>query len=222
MSVTEVNPSDHDQYSQYRAVCMSAVSTMVLGIISVPAILFSKLLFVPVFGIGLGVYALVQLKKHRDELTGVNLARIGLAICIVVLVTGTTYSGYIYATEVPDGYQRISFEVLKPEPGSRAPIPQSALALNGQRVFVKGYVHPGVTKRKGIKQFVLVPDMKTCCFGGQPALTDMIEVTLEDPLRVDYSYSKRRLAGVLRVSGQPKSVAGLEGVYYHLEADYAR
>lgn len=222
MSVTEVNPTDHDPYSQYRAVCMSAVSTMVLGIISIPAILFSKLLILPVLGIGLGLYALIQLRKHRDELTGLNLARIGLAICIVVLVTGTSYSGYVYATEVPDGYERISFSLLKPEPGSRTLIPSSALELNGQRVFVKGYVHPGVSSRKGIKQFVLVPDMKTCCFGGQPALTDMIEVTLEDPLRVNYSFAKRRLAGVLRVSPQPKNVAGLEGVYYHLEADYVR
>ena len=64
--------------------------------------------------------------------------------------------------------------------------------------------------------------MKTCCFGGQPALTDMIEVTLQDPLRVDFSYGRRKLGGILKVSPNKKGVAGLDGVYYQLDADYVR
>ena len=87
---------------------------------------------------------------------------------------------------------------------------------------MKGYVHPGVDRRRGIRQFILVPDMKTCCFGGQPKLTDMIEVTLSDPHRVNFSYTRRKLAGVLKVTPFKKTVTGLDGVYYQLDADYVK
>lgn len=210
------------EYAQYRAICMSAVTTAILGIISIPAILFSKLLVLPFVGMIIGLYAMLQLRRRSDELTGSRIAKIGLLMCTTILITGTAYSSYVYATEVPEGFSRITFSELQPDEGSPLPIPESALSLDGQRIFVKGYVHPGVTRRKGIKQFVLVPDMKTCCFGGQPKLTDMIEVTLKDPLRVNYSYSQVKLAGTLKVSPIKKAVSGLDGVYYQLDAEYVR
>jgi hypothetical protein len=64
--------------------------------------------------------------------------------------------------------------------------------------------------------------MGTCCFGGQPKLTDMIQVTLADPLRIKYSYQRRKLAGVLKVDRRLKPISGLKGVYYQLEADYVK
>ncbi len=64
--------------------------------------------------------------------------------------------------------------------------------------------------------------MGTCCFGGQPALTDMIEVTLRDPLRAKFSYQRRKIAGVFSVDKTLKEVSGLTGVYYQLDADYLR
>jgi hypothetical protein len=70
-----------------------------------------------------------------------------------------------------------------------------------------------------LKSFVLVPDLATCCFGGQPALTDMIEVTLDDPLLANYSISCRSLTGVLEVDDEIKPITGLGGVYYRLKAD---
>jgi hypothetical protein len=82
-------------------------------------------------------------------------------------------------------------------------------------------VYPG-DKRKDLRQFILVPDKGTCCFGGNPKLTDMIEVTLQDSLRVNYSFRKRGLAGTLRVDTTTKPVNGLGGVYYQLEADYVQ
>jgi hypothetical protein len=80
-------------------------------------------------------------------------------------------------------------------------------------------VYPGSQTEK-LKKFVLVPDMKTCCFGGQPKLTDMIEVTLKDPLRVDFSYKRRGIGGVLKVHKSMQSRQQLTGVVYELQADY--
>ena len=96
-----------------------------------------------------------------------------------------------------------------------------AIELDGDRVFVKGYVFPGGQK-ENLKQFVLVPDMGTCCFGGEPKLTDMIEVTLQEPLRVDFSYRKRKLGGTLKVDSKLKPVSGVNGVYYQLDVDYLK
>jgi hypothetical protein len=228
LQISAMNASDQitqapEQYLQYRAVSLSAVTTLILGIISLPALLFSKLLILPAIGLLVGVYSVIHLGRRRHEFVGLNMARIGLALSALVLLGGSAYTGYVFATEVPDGYTRISFEALQPDVNHpQMPIPPAALELNGKRVFVKGYVHPGVDRRSGIKQFVLVPDMKTCCFGGQPKLTDMIEVTLQDPQRISYSFARRKLAGVLRVTPYKKQVAGLDGVYYQLDAEYVR
>jgi hypothetical protein len=132
------------------------------------------------------------------------------------------YHSVVYATEVPEGYTRINFEVLQPDerkPNQR--ISDRAKTLNGDRVFVKGYVYPDGQQR-GIKRFVLVRDLGTCCFGGQPKLTHMIEVTLKDPIRIEYTMRKRRLGGILQVNEKLKPVQGLGGVYFQLAADYLR
>ena len=100
-------------------------------------------------------------------------------------------------------------------------MPRRAFELNGKRVFIKGYVLPG-DQQYGIKRFILVPDMGTCCFGGNPKLTDMIEVTLRDPLRVDYALRKRKLAGVFQVDGKLRPASGGRGVVYRLDADFVR
>ena len=41
--------------------------------------------------------------------------------------------------------------------------------------------------------------MGTCCFGGEPKLTDMIEVKLEGSLAIEYARRKRKLAGTFKV-----------------------
>ena len=67
---------------------------------------------------------------------------------------------------------------------------------------------------------MLVPDMGTCCFGGQPKLTDMIQVTLQDPMRTKYSYARRSLGGTFRLAASSTDNVGT--VIYHLDADYAK
>jgi hypothetical protein len=223
MSTSTSSFHSQEEYLRYRSLSVLAIVTVVLAIIGLPALVFPQLLILPSIGAVLGLYGVVRINRRRDELTGIRLAWAGLITSVLVLVVGAGYSSYIYAHELPAGYLRITYDQLQPDPAfPQLPIPPSALQLNGQRIFVKGYVHPGVDRRSGIRQFVLVPDMKTCCFGGQPALTDMIEVKLREPLRVDFTYRRRKLGGILSVSPNKKSVAGLDGVYYQLDADYLR
>lgn len=218
------NFEKEDQYLEYRALSMAAVATIILAIMSLPALLLPSLLVLPAIGIVIGIYAVMTLRSRQQEYVGYKLAVGGLLASLAIFTSGGGYAIYDYSTEVPEGYQRISFKQLQPDKinAPQFPIPPAAVKLDGTRVFVAGYVHPGLDRRRGIKQFVLVPDMKTCCFGGQPELTDMIEVTLKDPMRIDYSYARRRLAGTLKVSPFKKPVSGLDGVYYQLECDYVR
>ena len=208
----------HD-YEQYRALSMSAVASLVLGLISIVGLAFPALLVIPLGGTLFGFYALHSVRKKSAELTGSGLALTGTILCGVFFMSGLTLATVIYLTEVPEGYQRISFLELQPDAERpHVPVSSRALELDGQKVFVKGYIYPG-DRRENLKQFVLVPDMKTCCFGGQPKLTDMIEVSLRDPLTTDWAPTRRKLSGVLKVDTRKKPVSGLDGVYYQLEAD---
>jgi hypothetical protein len=201
---------------------MAAVAAVMLGVISLPSMLFPRLLFIPVVGIGLATFALRTLRRRRNELTGRGLAIAGMAISVFSLVGGAAIATTVYVTEVPEGYHRISFEQLQPDkhnPG--LPVSEAALELNGQKVFIKGYIYPA-DRTSELKRFILVPDMGTCCFGGQPKLTDMIEVTLRDPHRARFSFQRRKIGGVLQVDTQLKEINGLTGVYYQLDADYIR
>lgn len=218
-SMTTLNDNE---YTQYRALSVSAIVTFILGVLSLAALLFTPLLVLSAIGMIVGLFAVLTCTKRRDELSGERFAKIGLTLSVFTLVVGSLWAAYVYVTEVPEGYQRISFFQLQPDERSRLPIPPEAVELNGKKVFVKGYIHPGLPTKKNIKTFVLVPDMGTCCFGGQPKLTDMIEVELEGDLRTDYNMVRRKLAGTLTVSPQKKPVSGLDGVYYRLSADYVR
>lgn len=225
---------DDGQYDQYRTLSVSAVGALILGMMSLSALLFPTLLVIPAIGTALGLYAVWTVTARRDELTGRPVAVVGLALSAMLLVGGTALHWWVNRIEVPEHYQgkEITFWQLQPEEdidmqylaqlkrsNVPVPLPQQAMQLDGQEVFITGYVYPGAQK-EGLKKFVLVPDMKTCCFGGQPKLTDMIEVKLKEPLTVDFSYRRRGLGGVLRVHSDMQAREQLTGIVYQLDADY--
>jgi hypothetical protein len=212
-----------EEYLTYRAMSSVAVVSFAFGILSVVSLLNTALGIVPFMGMVLGIRAIRSIRRRPDELTGTAFARAGLGLSLVFLLGSWGVAGFEYATEVPEGYERISYSQL--QPGSdQSPdgIPQSALDLNGKQVFIKGYVYPFslTSTEEPLKTFVLVRDNGTCCFGGTtPKLTDMIQVTLTDPLRLTYTPYVHKLAGTFRVD--PTAVNGLGAVLYQLEADHA-
>ena len=235
MTRVEVEPDvvyDDDVYDEqdadiapYRALSRAAVLSLFLALLSLTALLFPTLLVLPAAGLVIGLVARRNLKRYPEELTGRVPAFLGTFGCLGLLVGGAIMHTYIYYTEVPQGYTRITYAQLQPTetlPGTDVPrLPEQ---LDGKRVFIKGYVHPGVASMGRIKKFILVPDMGTCCFGGQPKrLTDMIEVTLKTPKGIHYSTRKRRLGGTFHVHYDLHQVAGgLQGGFYELTADYVK
>lgn len=211
-------------YDQYRAISFGAVVTMTLGGLSIPALFLAHLnaiLLTPAaLGVLVGAFTVLRLRGMQDEYIGIGYARTGLAVSALSLGIGSFFAIYTYATEVPEGYERISFSDLQPVAGRQdIPFSPKAEELTEKKVFVKGYVYPD-GQTKNIKRFVLVPDMGTCCFGGQPKLTDMIQVTLRDPLHTEYSYSRRCFAGTFRLGAASADKVG--NVIYHLDADYTK
>ena len=207
----------------YRSVCKSAVLTLVFAIFSASAWLSSAFLVFPLLGVLVGAYALVQFRRYPEELTGRPMATLGLGVSVVALVGGVAWHAYCYQTEVPPNYERISFRVLRPESGTSRPYAAATEALDGQRVFIKGYVRPSDLK-KNLKNFILVGDFGQCCFGGSPKMTDVIAVSLQNDLTVDYSWRLRHIGGTFRLNRNPRRIAekDVPQVVYTIEADYLK
>ena len=142
---------------------------------------------------------------------------VGIALAVIFWGCGAGRQFYVFATELPEGYERISYAELQPQeydPPDK--VPPDALALDGKRVFIKGYVYPG-QRMEGITQFLLVRDQGTCCFGGNPKITDRIQVSLADPHGFAFSSGLFKMAGTFRIEREAKAVDGPGGVFYHLD-----
>ena len=218
--------AEFDQYESeevsYRSLNRAALMSLIVGGLSLLSFLFSTLIAVGVVGVVLALTGLSQIRKYPLEYSGAAVAKLGLILSLVAIVGGTGWHSYVYATEVPEGFERVSWYELQPvREHPELPFSPRAMELDGKPVFVKGYIYPDDTLGER-QQFVLVPDMGTCCFGGQPKLTDMIEVTLDEPLRVTYSRKQQKLAGILEVDQRLKRVDGLDGVYFRLKASYLK
>lgn len=203
----------------YQSVSRAAIASLVLGVLGLSAFSIWPLVALPLLGVVLAIIALRGFQKYPEELLGKPLAVAGLILCGLTTIGAPAYHRYVYMTEVPDGYARVEFESLKSKLGQPDVPPADALALDGKQVFIKGYIHPTSMDTMLAKRFVLVPDLGTCCFGGQPPLTHMIEVSLTGDQHAQKSYRRQRLAGTLHVNPYMKPVDGLTGVFYQLQAD---
>jgi hypothetical protein len=225
--------TDDEETLQYRALQTGALIGLVLGVASVFVVITAVNSFggallvapIPLIGIVMSLRALAAIRRHPDQYTGAPLAKIGLALSLLFLVFGVGYGGYIYATEVPDGYQRISFGEMKPDELQERGgviVPPEIAELEGKKIFIKGYMRPdSVTVQRGIDRFLLVRDNNQCCFGDMSKVKyyDQILVALVGDKRVDYSQGVYRIGGTLHIEpeyaapGSPKPVFSLKADY---------
>jgi hypothetical protein len=207
------------EFEAYRTVSAAAVVACVLGIVSITALAdYWALKAIPVMGLVAGLVASRQIAKYPDELSGRKAALIGVALSAVFLTFGSGLSWWTYVAELPDGYERIGYEMLKPVAAAPNAPPPEAVALDGRRVFIKGYMYP-TDQTEGVRRFVLCRDNGDCCFGGQPPKSDMVFVELVDPLDTKFTSQVRKVAGTFRVAGMRSSEVK-QDVFYRLEADY--
>jgi hypothetical protein len=224
-----------DDEFEYRPLSTGAIASLVLGALSLPIFIASRDSFesclaftpLPLAGLAIGVWSLAKMRANPDQFTGGKAAVIGTALSAFCLIGGLAFSGYVYATEVPDGYERRTFADLRPNDNDLAAkkvVPDDIAALDGQKVFIKGYIRPDSTRyRENIDAFLLVRDNNQCCFGDLSTVKyfDQIAVTMQGKLRVDYHAGLFRMGGTLRVL--PENARDMaSGPAYVLEADYAK
>jgi hypothetical protein len=219
----ESRQSAADAYLQYRALSTAAVAGLIVGVLSPLAMLDWSLVAVPAIGVVLAAFAWWKVRRHSDELSGAGLARLGFLLSLVFLFAAPAWLTYQYVTEVPEGYQRISYADLQPDPAQASQlVPPSALALEGKQIFIKGYVFPG-RQKDGIREFLLVRDQGECCFGGNPKITDRIQVSLVEPLRLTYEPRLHKGGGTFHVEALPTTIDGAKGgIFYHLKANHLK
>lgn len=219
VDLEQVESSDVDHYLQYRALSSVAVASLILGLASVFSFTAWWYLAVPAIGFALGWVGYRRVARLRHELSGKGVAAAGMVLSALFAFLGAGYLSYVYATEVPEGFERIGYELLQPDPDvPNELIPPSAKTLEGKRIFIKGYIYPG-QQTSGITRFLLVRDQGSCCFGGNPKVTDRIQVTLAEPLTLTFETRLFKLAGVFHVAAA-KAADATGAVYYHLEATH--
>lgn len=233
-TLDQYTDSNVDDAIHYRALHTGAIVGFVLGLLSVFTLISASTTLdacllvtpIPILGMIVSLRSLNKIRRESDQYTGKWLAVAGLALSTLFLVTGVGYGLYVYQTEVPDGYERISFETLRPtdqQERAGVAISPEVKALNGKRVFIKGYIRPGSAPvRTGIDRFLLVRDNNQCCFGdlSKVSFFDQMAVQITSSHRVEDTLQILRMGGILEVNEQNLAL-GPGYPVFTLKADYA-
>lgn len=208
----------------YKPIPMLAPVTLFLGVSSLLVLVSEFGLIIAAVGMILGTICMVTVAKNRGEIGGYKMTVVGLAASVVCLFSGSAKLYHDYTHEVPEGFARVNFnaDISKKgfvNEGGDAVLHPDVAALDGQKVFLKGFMYPS-RKHAGIQEFVLAKDNGDCCFGGQPKITDMIYVRVKAPKSgVTFTANRVSVAGTFRAGKRNQSEEGLSPVY-ELEALY--
>ena len=98
-------------------------------------------------------------------------------------------------------------------------LPERVTQLAGREVSIVGYMIPGETEGGKVRDFMLVRDLASCCFGGSPMPDEWIDVVMAPGEIAEYRpYLPMRTRGVLRLGGEQDEVGFAVGIY-RLEAE---
>ena len=70
----------------------------------------------------------------------------------------------------------------------------------------------------------MVGDFGDCCFGGDPAATDVVAIKINCDDTVNYGYGLRRIGGIFKLNTRAQSSHedDIPRVFYEIEANYVR
>ena len=133
------------------------------------------------------------------------------------------------SAETIDGARVVSFQRLasfpyepphdESKPRPEVPYPPDVLALQGQRVAVRGYLLPMEFDQTGVRSFFLMarPD-QGCCFGTGIAMNEVIEVRWTGKPLFDMDGAAPAVViGTFQLN--PDIANGLIGALYRMDAD---
>ena len=182
-TLNESSPQVGGDFS-YRPVPPMAPVAFVIGLVSVLSLLTEFILPLTVTGIVIGMIAVKRIRRFPNEYSGLWLAQGGLCLCVILVPSSIAVHAYTFMNEVPEGYRRLSFNRDIARKGfifdrGISRFHPDVEQLADQEVFIKGYMLVK-QQRQNIPEFVLCLDSGDCCFGGQPAVTDMIRIKAPD------------------------------------------
>ena len=209
----EVRPEESDQY---RAIGSLSVTSFVFGLLSFLSFFSGFLLIVPVLGLMFGVLSARKIIAMPTVMGGLRLTVAGMVLSFVLGCMGIWWQYYSYYNLTPAGYTELTFYDFAAGPSGA--VPNEIMNLDGQRVFVRGYMYPNL-QMEGIDRFGLVNKITTSAFGGaMPDPTDMILVEIKSGEAIDYRAKPIRVGGTLRVLRD----FSYEKLPYTIEADFVR
>ena len=213
-----VADDESDAWNTYRPLSMLAVVSLVVSLVSLVALANVLLVGVAVIATVLSLWAWRNAKSYRDEVRGAGIALAALLIALTSTFGGVGLYAYEYLTELPDGYERLGFQVLQPDERNYAAWQERLKALDGKKVFIKGYALAG-NQKKGIVNFILCADQGDCCFGGNPKITDRVLVQLTNPAGIDYTDYLQKFTGTFKYRPTKNAIEVSNGgdVWYILE-----
>lgn len=214
--------------TRYRRVSLLAVASLVCGGLSFLGFMHWVFFALPLAGLACGFLAITRLRRLSRDMIGEELAWGGIAASVALGLVGWIGGTLFSSGAAPYGYTEISFEDMQPVPGKMydpgdpgAWVPKSLMKLNGQKVFVHGFIYP-TRFMTGLRNFVLVRSEQHCSFCVQNIKpTDMIDVTMAGEATADYRQGKIGVGGRLKIN--PEEAANpLGGMPYTIEADCIR
>jgi hypothetical protein len=203
---------------RYRVVHPLAIASVVAGAFSILTAFSWYLLAIPIIGLVLGRQAIKRIRLAPEELTGTDLAWLGIGLSTGLWILGGGWLLFAEVREVPLSYKRITYDTIQPDPNAPAdPIPQSALDLQDRKVYIRGFMQAG-RRQTGIKDFILCPSNGDCQFcTPNPTPTEMIRITLTGDRETSYTTRQIGVAGRFQVDP-----ANPSGIPYEIKAEILR
>ncbi|HEY1068784.1 MAG TPA: hypothetical protein VGE52_21855, partial [Pirellulales bacterium] len=137
----------------------------------------------------------------------------GGCLSLAAIAVGWGIRAYGQMAEVPEGHERIQYSHLKKDASSG--IASEAQMWNGKKVFIDGYVYAR-NELVGVTKFILCPDNGKQPY--TPRLSEMIEVTLAQPIGSTFQAYRLKVYGTFRYEPTTQQVNGHSRlVLYHID-----
>jgi len=122
----------------------------------------------------------------------------------------------------PQTVQKVAWATLSEiKYEQRKPLPEQVVALDGKRIEIAGFIYKGSGNVRDIKEFILMRDAGTCCYGPQAQYPHFIMVRVVDGKGVNFTRDPIVVVGTLRV-GEKWDGDYLDWIYELEAVEYRR
>lgn len=218
---SELLESELNEFS-YKPVPVIAVMGLVLALLSFIGIFVWLAMPLCLVAFVVSALSLWVIRRSDGAFSGTMVAVSGIVLSLLFFASGIGLQVYMYQTEVPEGYQRVSFvrdisdKKVVVENGMMSP-PKEVAELEGKSVFLKGYIYQ-TKETENLQSFLFVKDNASCCFGANPEIWDRLGVVMKDGKGIRYHAGKVAVAGTFRINPDFDPNGQLEPLYI-IDAD---